>query len=206
MDEKLQRTAEALRKRGFETAVCATGAEAAALVMERAKNANTVGFGGSVTIKDIGLVGMCSAAGKKLLMHGNPALATADKVAVMKAELTCDLFLLSANALTEDGRIVNIDGNGNRVAASIYGPGQVVFVVGRNKIVSGGIDAAVERIKRCACPPNCRRLGKRTPCAATGKCADCDSPDRICMVTVTMERKPRSTPVLVILVDEDLGY
>jgi hypothetical protein len=81
-----------------------------------------------------------------------------------------------------------------------------VFVVGRNKLVDGGLDAAVARIKRCACPPNCRRLNKQTPCAATGACADCSSPDRICMVTVVMDRRPRATDVHVVLVDEELGY
>ena len=124
----------------------------------------------------------------------------------MRHELTCDLFLTSANALTADGRLVNVDGNGNRVAASIFGPKRVVFVVGRNKIVDGGIDAAIDRIKREACPPNCRRLNKKTPCAATGVCADCSSPDRICSVTVVMDRRPSRTDVQVLLVDEDLGY
>ena len=126
--------------------------------------------------------------------------------AVLTRGADCDVFLLSANAVTADGRIVNIDGNGNRVAASIYGPKKVVFVVGRNKLVDGGLDDAVARIKRCACPPNCRRLNKRTPCALTGECADCSSPDRICMVTVVMDRRPRSTDVHVVLVDEELGY
>jgi hypothetical protein len=101
---------------------------------------------------------------------------------------------------------VNIDGNGNRVAASIFGPKRVVFVVGHNKIVDGGIDAAIDRIKREACPPNCRRLNKKTPCAATGTCADCSSPDRICKVTVVMDRRPSQTDAYVLLVDEDLGY
>ena len=118
----------------------------------------------------------------------------------------CDLFLLSANALTADGRIVNIDGRGNRVAASIAGPSRVVYVIGRNKIVEGGVDEAIARIKRCACPPNCRRLGKKTPCAATGVCADCDSPDRICKVTAVFDRRPTGVPTLAIVVDADLGY
>ena len=118
----------------------------------------------------------------------------------------CDLFLLSANAITEDGRIVNIDGNGNRVAASVSGPGKVVYAIGRNKIVSGGIDAAIARIKEKACPPNCIRLGKKTPCAETGKCADCDSPDRICKVTAIFDRRPTGTPTTVYVVNADLGY
>ena len=116
------------------------------------------------------------------------------------------MFLLSANAITEDGRIVNIDGNGNRVAASISGPKKVVYAIGRNKIVRGGIDAAIARIKEKACPPNCVRLGKRTPCAATGKCADCDSPDRICKVTAVFDRRPTGTPTAVYVVDADLGF
>ena len=206
MNEQLEKVAEALRKRGFKAVCCATGAEAAAYVMKEAESARNVGFGGSVTVKSLGLVEALAKAGKEILRHGDPSLSPEKKVEVMHHELTCDLFLLSANALTMDGRLVNIDGNGNRVAASIYGPGKVVFVVGRNKLVEGGLDDALARIKRCACPPNCRRLGKQTPCALTGECADCSSPDRICMVTVVMDRRPRSTDVHVVLVDEELGY
>ena len=205
MNEQLEKVAEALRKRGFKAVCCATGAEAHDYVMQEAEGVKSVGFGGSVTVKSLGLV-EAMAAGKEILRHGDPSLTPEQKVEVMHRELTCDLFLLSANALTLDGRLVNIDGNGNRVAASIYGPGKVVFVVGRNKLVDGGLDEAVARIKRCACPPNCRRLNKQTPCAATGACADCSSPDRICMVTVVMDRRPRATDVHVVLVDEDLGY
>ena len=206
MNEQLEKVAEALRKRGFKAVCCATGAEARDYVMKEAEAARSAGFGGSVTVKSLGLVEAMAAAGKEILRHGDPSLTSEQKSEVMRRELTCDLFLLSANALTLDGRLVNIDGNGNRVAASIFGPGKVVFVVGRNKLVDGGLDAAVARIKRCACPPNCRRLNKQTPCAATGACADCSSPDRICMVTVVMDRRPRSTDVHVVLVDEELGY
>ena len=187
---QLEEIKKALEKRGFMAEVFATGKEAADFAMSRVAAAENVGWGGSETVKQIGLRDMVVASGKEIRDH----------------RMDCDLFLLSANALTADGRIVNIDGNGNRVAASIFGPKEVVFIVGRNKIVDGGIDAAIERIKRCACPPNCRRLNKHTPCAATGKCADCDSPDRICKVTVIHERPPTHTPTRVLLVDEDLGY
>ena len=124
-------------------------------------------------------------------------------------QLVCDLFLLSANALTADGRIVNIDGTGNRVAASICGPKRVVYVIGRNKIVDGGVDEAIARIRRCACPSNAKRLGKRTPCGLAGACVGgegCDSPDRMCKVTAVFDRKPTGISAKVILVDEDLGY
>ena len=188
--ELLEKTVEALRRRGFEAEFVRTGAAAAALVMKEAESAKSVGWGGSETLKQIGVRDALSAGRWEVRDH----------------QLSMDLFLLSANALTADGRIVNIDGNGNRVAASISGPKRVVYVIGRNKIVDGGIDAAIARIKRFACPPNCRRLGKRTPCAATGECADCDSPDRICKVTAVFDRRPTGMPTKVILVDEDLGY
>jgi len=187
--EVLDSVAAALEKRGFSVHVFATGAEAAQFVMKEVESAQVVGMGGAESVKQIGVPEAMSRAGRSLVR-----------------ETPCDLFLLSANALTADGRIVNIDGNGNRVAASIHGAGHVLYVIGRNKIVQGGVDDAIARIKRCACPPNCRRLGKKTPCAATGVCADCDSPDRICKVTVVMDRKPTGTKATVLLVDEDLGY
>ena len=206
MDNRLEETAAALRRRGFTAECFATGAEAAARVMELAADARSVGFGGSMTVAALGLPEALAAAGKEIWRHGDPKWSPTEKMDVMRRELTCDLFLTSANALTADGRLVNIDGNGNRVAASIFGPKRVVFVVGRNKIVDGGIDAAIDRIKREACPPNCRRLNKKTPCAATGICADCSSPDRICSVTVVMDRRPSRTDIQVFLVDENLGY
>ena len=189
MDERFERLVEALRSRGYEAAFCATREEAAAAVLAETASARRVGMGGSETMKELGVVRALEEEGK-LQTRG------AD----------CDVFLLSANAVTLDGRIVNIDGNGNRVAASISGPGKVVYAIGRNKIVDGGIDAAISRVKEKACPPNCRRLSKRTPCAATGICADCDSPDRICKVTAVFDRRPTGTPTSVYVVDADLGY
>ena len=189
-EETCRKVVEALRRRDFEAEFAATPAEAAAMVMDEASRAKSVGWGGSETLKQIGVREKLEKSGLKIRDH----------------QLEMDLFLLSANAVTVDGRIVNIDGRGNRVAASIAGPKRVVYVIGRNKIVEGGVDAAIERVKRCACPPNCRRLAKRTPCAATGKCADCDSPDRICKVTAIFDRRPTGVSAKVIVVDADLGY
>ncbi len=188
MNEKIKEVAEKLAWRGFEVTCCATAAEAKARVLKVAESATTIGQGGSVTMKQIGVVEALAALGK------TPVRQT-----------MVDLFLLSANAITSDGRIVNIDGNGNRVAASINGPKKVLYVVGRNKLVEGGLDEAIARIKRCACPPNARRLGKDTPCAS-GACADCDSSGRMCKVTVIFDRKPTGIDAEVVLVDEDLGY
>lgn len=188
--EICQKLVESLKKRGFEAEYAASRGDAVSLVLAEAVNARSVGWGGSETVKELGLREAMIDAGKDIRDH----------------QLEMDLFLLSANAVTLDGRIVNIDGRGNRVAASIAGPKRVVYLIGRNKIVDGGIDAAIDRVKRFACAPNCRRLGKRTPCAETGVCADCDSPDRICKVTAVFDRKPTGISAKVIVVDSDLGY
>ena len=185
-----EKTVAALKRRGYEAVAVATKAEALAEVLKEAETAQSVGWGGSESVKEIGARDALMASGKEIRDH----------------QLQMDLFLLSANAMTEDGVIVNIDGTGNRVAASIYGPKRVVYVIGRNKLVAGGVWEAVNRAKRCACGPNCRRLGKRTPCAETNLCADCDSPDRICKVTAIFDRCPSRTSTKVILVDETLGY
>ena len=190
MSEIIARTIEGLKRRGFEAAGVATKAEALAMVMEEAAKAESVGWGGSESVKEIGARDALVAGGKRICDH----------------QTVMDLFLLSANAITSDGVIVNIDGTGNRVAASIYGPKRVVYVIGRNKIVAGGLLEAIARAKRFACPPNCKRLNRQTPCAETGLCADCDSPDRICKVTVFFDRAPTHTSTKVILVDEPLGY
>ena len=190
MTEILASALEGLKRRGFEAVGVATKAEALKVVMDEAEKAESVGWGGSESVKEIGARDAIVATGKEIRDH----------------QTVMDLFLLSANAITSDGVIVNIDGTGNRIAASIYGPKRVVYVIGRNKVVNGGLLEAIARAKRCACPPNCRRLNKRTPCAETGFCADCDSPDRICKVTAFFEQPPRHTPTKVVLVDEDLGY
>jgi hypothetical protein len=123
----------------------------------------------------------------------------------MRRQLTCDLFLTGTNALTMDGCLVNIDATGNRAAAMFFGPDKVIVVAGRNKIVNGDIDDAVRRIKGCASPPNTRRLNFKTPCASTGLCSDCSSPDRICRITTIIDRKPRQTDLRVLVVNEDMG-
>lgn len=189
-EESCLKAVEGLKKRGFDALYAKTAADALAVVMKEAEAAGSVGWGGSETIKQIGARDALIESGKEIRDH----------------QMEADLFLLSANAITTDGRIVNIDGRGNRVAASICGPKRVIYVIGRNKVVDGGIDAAIARIKKYACPPNCRRLGKNTPCAATGVCADCDSPDRICKVTAIFDRKPTGISALAIVIGEDLGY
>ena len=112
---------------------------------------------------------------------------------------------MSTNAITLDGELINIDGNGNRVAALIYGPDQVIIVAGLNK-VTANVEDGIRRVRNCATPPNCIRLNKKTPCATTGRCADCLSPEGICNQIVITRRSGNPDRIKVILIGESLGY
>jgi hypothetical protein len=116
-----------------------------------------------------------------------------------------DYYLLSANAITCDGEIVNTDGSGNRVASMMFGPKNVIFIIGKNKIVAD-YTAAVDRIRNVASPLNAKRLNYNTPCAVLGYCTDCAHPQRMCSVTGIIHRPPSSVKMRVILVNEDLGF
>jgi hypothetical protein len=144
--------------------------------------------------------------GREILNHANPALSRDERMDVMRRQLTCDLFLSGTNALTLSGELVNIDATGNRAAAMFFGPRKVVVVAGRNKLVDGTAHDAIQRVKNWATPPNAKRLNFKTPCASTGFCSDCNSPDRLCRVTTIIDRKPRFTDLRVLVVNADLGF
>jgi hypothetical protein len=194
---------ENLVRRGFAATYCASAAEAAEAALSLADGAASAGFGGSKSVDELGVPERLRERGVATLIHGG--LPPEEKARVMAAQKTCDVFYLSANAVTVGGEIVNIDGVGNRVSASIHGPRRVVFVVGRNKLVRGDLAAAIARARTKAAPPNSHRLGRKTPCAQTGVCADCTSPERICNVLVVLERRPSATDTHVLVVNADLG-
>lgn len=204
---RLEAVAKALRGRGFDVEVCATREEARERVLALAQEAKSVGFGGSLSVACLNLTRTLREQGKEILNHGFPDLTPEQKLDIMRRQLTCDCFLSSANALTDDGILVNIDGNGNRVASMIFGPKQVVLVIGRNKVVTGGVHAALARIAEVAGPVNAHRLNRKTPCAVTGSCAQCAGacPESICRVASIMKQRPGCTPTTVLLVNEDLG-
>jgi len=204
-EKKCRAVVAALGKKHFTAVYCATAQEAADYILQQAETAQTVGFGGSLSVADLKLTTVLAGQGKEILNHGFPDLEPGQRVAIMKRQQTCDLFLTGTNAVTLDGCLVNIDGNGNRVAAMIYGPSKVIVVAGRNKIVEGDVADAIRRVKDKSAPPNAMRLGKQTPCAVTGFCADCDSPQRICHVTTIIDSRPTLTDLHVLVVNEDMG-
>lgn len=198
-------TAASLEKHGFRTACFETSAEARTFLLQQGDAARTIGFGGSMSLAELGLVEAFAAQGKTTLVHGRPGLSPEERRAIMQQQLGCDLFLSGTNAVSQDGALVNIDATGNRVCSMAFGPQQVWVVAGANKIVMD-IAGALRRVREVASPPNARRLGYKTPCAVTGVCSDCDAPDRICRITTIIERCPRATNIGVCLVNENLGY
>lgn len=179
--------------------------EALKMLMDMIPEGATVGKGGSETLNQIGIIDVLKSGNYNYL---DPFASTdpEEGKAVKRAVFSADVMLTSANAVTMDGEIANIDGTGNRMAAVIWGPDKVIYVVGANKLVAS-IDDAVDRIKCDTCPPNCIRLGKTTPCSATGKCAECLSPgNTICCHTVITRFNSIPDRVHMILVNENLGF
>ena len=193
---------KALAARRFLPRVFDTSEEAKAAALT-VIGGRSVGIGGSATVRDMHLAEALQQNGNEVYWHW--LAAKEDKQAARDNALTADVYLCSTNALTADGRLVNIDGTGNRAAGLIYGPHEVVVIVGKNKIV-GSLDEAMERIKRDACPTNARRLGLDTPCAKTGQCHDCRTAARMCNVTYILEAPTRPVKAFhILLVKEELG-
>jgi L-lactate utilization protein LutB len=203
--QRCAKAVDSLGRNGITAIYCETAQEAGDYIVGEAEDARTVGLGGSLSLSALGVTELLREEGKELLIHGAPGLSREERYEIMRRQLTCDLFLTGTNALTLDGCLVNIDATGNRVAAMFFGPRKVIVVAGRNKIVDGGVAEAMVRVKQWASPPNARRLNFNTPCATTGFCSDCSSPDRICRVTTIIDRKPRMTDLRVLVVNEDLG-
>ena len=197
----LEKAIASLTARGFAARYFETAAEAAAAI-DAAIDGKTVGFGGSVTLEQLGLFDRLSTH-NTIYWHWKQSPAEA-----RQSSMTAQVYLLSANAVAETGEIVNIDGTGNRVAASLYGHERVMFVAGVNKLAPD-LSAAIARAKDVAAPLNARRLGCKTPCVLSEpmRCHDCASPTRICNVTAVIDRPPRSVAQMdVVLIGEPLGY
>ncbi len=203
--QRCERTVQALSQNGFTAVYCPTAQEAFDYIIQEAADAQCVGFGGSLSIIDMAVADKLEDMGKEILSHQDPTLALEERVRIMRRQLTSDLFLTGTNALTLTGHLVNTDNTGNRAASMFFGPKKVIVVAGRNKLVDGNREEAISRIKASAAPPNARRLRFKTPCAETGLCVDCDSPQRICRVTTIVERKPPFTDIRVLVVNEDMG-
>jgi hypothetical protein len=194
-----------LKKRDFDAEYFSKVEEATEALSKVIPPDAVVGIGGSVTIRELGIIGILEKRGNDVVHHWKPEATKETNREIRKREGLAEYYLTSANAITEHGDIINIDGIGNRVAHMIYGPENVLIVAGYNKIVSD-IESGIARSKGVAGVINARRVGAKTPCAETGKCVDCNAPGRICRVTTIMQYRPWQTQIHVMLVNENLGF
>lgn len=196
---------EALKRSGFDARFVQKGGEALEFIAALVKPGMKVGLGGSMSLRAIGVHDRLRAMGADVLDHNAPGLDQGKKTEILRAQLTCDLFLSSSNAVTLEGDIVNVDGNGNRVAALTFGPRKTVVVVGANKVVRD-LDEALARIETVAAPMNNKRLDRSNPCVKSGTCEDCRNETRICRVYQILRRRPTLSDFTVIVVGESLGF
>jgi L-lactate utilization protein LutB len=205
IEERMKRTVENLRAHDFEALCVKTKEEATKEIWKYVGPTTQVGVGGSVTLRELGILDALRAQGHPVYDHWAPGLSKEQNLQVRRSQMTCDLFLSSVNAVTQSGELVNIDGCGNRVNSTVFGPQKVILVAGHQKIVNN-LEEALRRVKDVATPINAKRLGIDVPCVKAGKCVDCRSPHRMCRVVVIHERKPHFTDMLIIIVGEELGY
>ena len=193
-----------LNKRQIEGYYCADKASALKKALEIIPQGASIGWGGSMTLVETGLMEAIQNGDYKIIDR-DTAKTPEEQRKIYGEIFSADYFLMSTNAITLDGELINIDGRGNRVAFLCYGPQNVLILTGMNKVVSD-VETGFKRVRDIASPPNTVRLNKKTPCAITGKCEDCYSPDCICGQFVMTRRSIVPNRIKVILIGEELGY
>ena len=196
-----QKVIKGLESRNMKGYYAASREEALKTALSLIPEGSSVTMGGAMSAHEIGLVAALKEGNYRFIDRD----AAPDRRAAMLAAYDADVFLSSANAMTDDGILVNIDGNANRVSAICQGPKQVLFIVGMNK-VCGDLDGAMKRARNVAAPVNAQRFGLATPCAKAGKCMDCKSPDTICCQFLITRFSRHAGRIHVILVNDFLGF
>lgn len=200
---RVKRTMKALEKNGFKASFEADAESATKLMLSEIADGSTVGIGGSITLHQIGFLQEIKKRNVQVVDPKAPGKAK-QHFQLSRQLFTCDYFISGTNAVTEEGHLYNVDATGNRVGPMIFGPGKTMIVCGVNKIVRNMAEAR-SRVWHTAAPMNARRKGKKTPCAATGFCSDCNAPERICNIAVELVKKPRKSDIHIIFVGETLG-
>ena len=205
LDQRVKRTMENLEKNNMEAYYVTTNKTLLEKVEELVHEGDLVGVGGSMTLFETGVIDFLRQGKYNFLDRYKDGVTPLEMKEIYRKSFCADVYLTSSNALTENGELYNVDGNGNRVAAMIYGPDMVIVIVGRNKIVSD-LEEAIKRNEEIAAPANCKRLNRVTPCTKLGYCTDCKSNDRICNDYVVIRRQGIKGRIKVIIVSEELGY
>ncbi|WP_010234717.1 lactate utilization protein [Clostridium arbusti] len=205
MEQKIKRTIESLEKNNMEGYYAKDEKEVLDIVKKLVNKGESVSVGGSETLFQTGVIDFLRNGDFEFLDRYKPGLTRKEVVAIFKKSFLTDTYLVSSNAITENGELYNVDGNGNRVAAMLYGPDKVIVIVGKNKIVKN-LDEAIQRNREYAAPANCKRLDRKTPCTKVGYCMDCKSEERICNEYTLIRRQGTKGRIKVIIVGKELGY
>lgn len=199
MNNEILLAEKSLKQNGFKVKTFNTVDKAKEALMDAVSVEESIAFGGSMTLNQMGLYKEFKDRGNNIYSHW------IDKDKDLKTAKEADIYISSTNALTLDGKLVNMDGVGNRVSSMFYGHERVYIIVGKNKICKDYSEAKT-RIENIAAPKNAERLDSNTPCKTTGKCSNCNSMDRLCNVEVIIHKNTSGANINIFLIDEDLGY
>ena len=205
MDEKIARTLASLNNNNMKGYFVGNQHEMIELLTKLIGNGHIVGCGDSVTLQETGVIEFLRKGDFMFLDKYSPGLTAEEKRDIYIANFSADTFVTGTNAITMDGKLFNIDGNGSRVAPMIYGPKQVIVIVGKNKITEN-VSSAIIRTRQVAAPLDAKRLKKATPCVSIGKCVDCHHPQRICNDFVLITGQFIKNRIKVIVIDMEIGY
>jgi len=205
VSERIKRTIDNLHRNNMDGYYVQSCEQAIEKIIELVNDGATVSVGGSMTLFEAGVMDHLRSGRYNFLDRYADGLTPEDIKMIYRGGFSADAYFTSSNAITESGELFNVDGNGNRVAAMIYGPDKVIVIAGINKLVKDE-QQAMERLKSTAAPANARRLGRKTPCAELGYCTNCSSPDRICNEYVLIKKQPARGRIHVIIIDRELGY
>jgi len=204
LDILIKRLIDSLKKNNIDALYFSNRKEAVDQILNLIPEGSSVAYGGSLTIDELGLKEIFKKGNYNFIDRGKANIRADEMFALRRESLLADFFVCSTNALTLDGELVNIDGVGNRVAALAFGPRKVIVVTGINKIVEN-LDKALERIRNKVAPIHARRRGRKVPCAYSGFCSDCRSPERICNIISIIKYQRERGRLLVIIIGEALG-
>lgn len=202
---RINRTIEALKKNNMNGYLANDKDEIIDIVEGIVEEGDVVACGGSMSLFEVGIIDYLKKGRYKLLDRYEEGLNREEIVKIFRESFFADVYFTSSNAITEQGELYNVDGNGNRVAAMLFGPKKVIVVVGVNKLVKD-IDEAIKRNREVSAPANAKRLNRGTPCAKVGYCMDCNSSDRICNEYTIIKRQGDKDRIHVIFLNEQLGY
>ena len=204
-EQKIERTIKALNDNNMNGYLVDTKEELIDKIKEIVEENAVVSCGGSMSLFETGVIGHLRSGRYKFLDRYKEGLTSEEINKIFRDSFSADAYFSSSNAVTEDGNLYNVDGNGNRVAAMLFGPSKVILVVGENKIVKN-IDEAIKRNREISAPANAKRLNKSTPCTKVGYCMDCKNKDKICREYTVVTSQGNKDRIHVIFLREEIGY